>query len=556
MDFKVRFDRLCGRGHASNKDRTSKRTVATIRQLPIAATLMAASLLHVAWATAPANSIYTTEFGGQGLKIGEPRKGGSITTSTRAPIESLDPAGPQITAAISPMRAIFDTLVVYAPDGTVKPSLLKSFATLDNGRNWIMRLPDGLKFTDGTPFNALAIVNHINNLAAPTSKSRSASEMRQIESVKAVGDTTVQIALKEPWLNFPKAFANNASGANYVPSPTAVQRLGVRFGLTPVGAGPYMVHEFVPGAKLVMVRNPAYKGPNPGYLDEIKVVPVIDVQARLQAVIAGDLTIGQTQNQADLVSAQASGLTTLKQPGFSYYDILFNLRRAPFNDKRMRQAVIQAINLEATNKAVFSGTAPGARGILPPQHPYFIETGWPKYDAAAARKLVEDYAKETNWNKEFALQVTSPTAFQKQAVIIQQMLAAVGIKARIVVAEQPKMVSDALSGNYDAQLRDLGIRTETEQTLANVFESKSKGNNGGAGNPTVDALLQKLRQTATAEERKPMIQELQRAFTQWLPIAPLNVINPGVFMGKKVAGYPGFIADQDTPDYTKIWVSK
>jgi peptide/nickel transport system substrate-binding protein len=501
------------------------------------------------------SGVTVTASGAQALSLGEPKSGGSLTVGMIAPVESLDPTS-SVSSARSAMNAIFDVLFVYDEKGNVIPELAKSIETGDKGATWTLKLPTGVKFTDGTDFNADAVVKHLKNLAAEGSMSRSAGDVRQIEKMVAVDDATVKFTLKAPNMVFPKIFVwGQPGGPSMIPSPTAVEKLGKDFGAHPVGVGPFKVKSFKAGGDIVLERNPDYRIKGQPYLDELKFVTATDTQTRLAAAVAGDIDLASTQSGVDLAQATEGGLTSLYQPDGTFYDVLFNLTKAPFDDVRFRQAVIQAIDNNGLNQAAFEGKQTPMTGIFPSSNPFYAETAWPAFDPEAAKKLVAEYVADGG-KAEFAMTTTSPPEFQKQAQVMQQMLQDVGITVTLNVSDQPTMVTEALSGNYQSQLRFAEVREEIDQQLRQFFHSTSTGNNGKAGDPEVDALLDELRTPEGQERKAEIYAELQNRFAEWLPIAPLVAHKNGWYVGKDVGGFPGARVGLPDPDWRLLWATQ
>jgi len=502
--------------------------------------------------------VTTAAGGAQVLAKGDPVKGGSLTMGMYAPVESLDPAGPSASGSL-PQRAIFDSLFTYDVNGNIAPKLAKGIETKDNGATWTMTLPSGVKFSDGTPFNSEAVEANLERIGADGSQSRSAGDVRQIASMTTPNDTTLVMKLAKPSMVFPKIFVWGQPGApGMVPSPTAVKKYGAQFGLHPVGAGPFMVKSFKPDGEIDLVRNPNYYQKGLPYLDALTMVPAVDTQSRLSAAEAGDIDFANTQSATDLVAASKAGLVTLKQPASTYYDLLFNLKKAPFNDVTFRKAVIEAIDLDALNQATFDGLQTPMSGIFPSTNPYYDEAaGWPTYDPDDAKKLVAAY-KAKGGNPSFSLTTTSPPEFQKQATVMQQMLKDVGITMKINVSDQPTMVTEALSGNYQAQHRFTEVDAEVDQQLRQLYHTGSAGNNGQAGDPTVDKLLDQLQTVPVSDtaKRKDLYNQLQVAFAKWLPIAPLIEHQNGWYLGDKVGGFPGNFPGSAVVDFAKVWATK
>ena len=499
-----------------------------------------------------AEGVYITDSGAQALALGDPVRGGALTVGHFAPVESLDPTT-SVGSGAAVMRAIFDVLFVYDANGDVVPELAESIETTDGGKTWIMKLPAAVKFTDGTDFNAQAIVAHLENLAAEGSMSRAAGDVRQIESMNTPDDLTLEMVLKEPNMTFPKVFVwGIPGGPSMIPSPTAVKELGDSFGAKPVGAGPFKVKSFQSGGDVVLERNPDYYMDEYPYLDELTFKNTTDSQARLAAAQAGDIDMGSSKAATDMVQAEAAGLTALYQPDGSYYNLLYNLAEEPFDDVRFRTAVIHALDLNALNEAVFDGLHTPMQGMVPTSNPHFVETDWPTFDVEAAKKLVTEYEADGG-KAEFTVTTTSPPEFQKQAAVMQQMLQDAGITMNINVADQPTMVTEALAGKFQAQHRYVDVREEFDQLLRTGYHSNSTGNFSQVGNPDLDVLLDELKTQEGQDRKSEIYADIQEVLAEWVPITPLVAHSDGWYVGDEVGGFPGVRVGVSEPDWRQIW---
>ncbi|WP_425307523.1 ABC transporter substrate-binding protein [Ammonicoccus fulvus] len=502
-----------------------------------------------------AEGVVAAEDGTQSLNRNPAKDGGSLSIGTMTAAESLDPAG-VVSSQASVMRAIYDSLFVYDEKGNVTPELAKSIETTDDGKTWVMKLPTGVKFSDGTDFNAEAVVHSLERVAGERSLTRSAGDIRAIESMTAEDPETVRFVLKEANANFPKVLVpSGVLSAGMISSPAAVDKEGAQFGVRPVGAGPFMVTEFTPGGEIVMKKNPHYRIPGKPHLDELRFVPAADSNARLSAVVAGTLDMAQTQTGTDLRSATDQGLVSLYQPDGTYYTLLMNLRKAPFDDERFRKAIAQSIDNEALNDAVFDGLNTPMDGMFPPSNPYYLaDSGWPTYNPEEAKATIEALRAEGK-PVDFTMSMIANPDFQKQGQIVQQMLTDAGINVTLRTADQPTQVTEALSGNFDVQLRFVEVRAEVDHSLRTLWHSGSRGNSGGAGDPEVDRLLDELQTTAGQERKVEIYNELQQRFAQWVPVVPLSAHRQGMYVGPKVGNFPGFRTGLADPDYRELWTT-
>ncbi|WP_425308575.1 ABC transporter substrate-binding protein [Ammonicoccus fulvus] len=490
-------------------------------------------------------------YGGEALSRGEAKSGGEIRVGLPANVESLDPIATFNGPAFAVGLAVYDRLMKLDPSGKPVGELAESM-TSDDNKTWIMKLPSDVTFHDDTPFNAQAVVAHLERLGSPESRSQSAGDIRAIQSMRAVDDTTVEFVLQTPWSGFPKVFTRWAPA--YVPSPTAVAAGGATYGLKPVGVGPFKVETFSPGNEIVLVRNPNYRVGGLPKVDKLTYIPATDTQSRLAANISGQLDITTTQSAQDFDQAQNGGLVVLRQPVSTYTDILMNLSKPPFDDPRMRIAVAQAIDTEAINQTVYGGRHKVMKGLFAESHPYHVAVDWPPHDPEAAKKAVEELQAEGR-TVDFEIAVPQPQEMQRSAQLIQQMLTDVGMAVQLKISDQPEMVTSAAAGNYTAQIRYIGILPETDNVLWQNWYSGSRGNLAKAGDPEVDRILIAARAADPADQQE-LYQEFQREAARWMPIVPLVQTQNAMLVGPKIGGHPGASGEgvPEEIDMREVWV--
>src|SRR5437660_7842172 len=155
------------------------------------------------------------------------KQGGSITVGLETDIPGFDPlkVGVFDTAAETAAAAMFDTLTTLAGEGTVLPKLALSWQNAPDFKTWTFKLRPGVKFQDGTPFNAAAVKANFDRQKDPANKCRCAFYISFIKSVETPDDLTVVYNLNDPSVNLP-ALLTIQSSNNVVQSPTAWQAKG------------------------------------------------------------------------------------------------------------------------------------------------------------------------------------------------------------------------------------------------------------------------------------------------------------------------------------------
>jgi peptide/nickel transport system substrate-binding protein len=259
---------------------------------------------------------------------------------------------------------------------------------------WTFKLRQGVTFHDGTPFNAEAVKFTLDRIVEK--KNAGFGQIAEYESSEIVDASTVRIKTKKPYAPFLSGLAHAFTS---VVSPAAVQKLGADFGAKPVGSGPYVLKEWVRQDSVSYTRNPAYAWA-PAGLPKGSGKPVGNILVRF---IPEDQTrVGALErDEVDVIEnvpAQEVARLTKKyrivrtpQTGAPWH-INLNVKKAPTDDLRVRQAIVHAIDQTAIVETLFFGIGKPAYGPLTRStfgYDPKVETLY-KHDPERAKKLLED----------------------------------------------------------------------------------------------------------------------------------------------------------------------
>ncbi|MGH2615911.1 MAG: ABC transporter substrate-binding protein [Thermomicrobiales bacterium] len=311
-------------------------------------------------------------------------RGGSLVIGRGEDADSLDPIRAGSFATGDTIALVYDTLTALDMDGSVVPNLAESWEVSADGMEYTFTLREGILFHDGTPLDAEAVKVHFDRTIDPTSGGRSASWIDQLQKTNVIDERTVAMVLKASWAPLLATLTVSAFG---IPSPTAVAESGEDYGQNPVGSGPFMFQEWVPGDHITLVKNPNYQCflpyvENTGapYLDEVvwRVIP--ETQSLITALEAGELGLANLPPQHVRNFIDRQGFTTYSKPdaGTLTNFVEFNFFKPPFDDVRVRQAFAHAIDVDTIIATVMEGQA--VRNFC------FLPVGLPGWDGAACEQ--------------------------------------------------------------------------------------------------------------------------------------------------------------------------
>jgi peptide/nickel transport system substrate-binding protein len=337
------------------------------------------------------------------------------------PVE-LDPA--VITDGISNRitRQVSEGLVKYDGSTTnVIPSLAEKWSVSADGTVWTFTLRKNVKFHDGTPFDAAAVVwnfdrwrlsthpQHENQIkAGKTFEYYEAQfggfdDKSLITKVEAVNPTTVRVTLKSPQGPF---LANLAMFVFDIVSPTAVEKWGVEFGKHPVGTGPYKFVEWKVGQEVILEANPDYwDKAHAAKISRVVVRNIKDNSQRLAGLKAGEIQGFEGLNPDDVKVVRADpNLQIILRPTNTTGYLAFNFKVKEFQDKRVRMAIAHAINKKGIVDALYGGLGLVAKEFQPPSlWGYNKELKDYEYNPQRARDLLKEAGfpqglKEITWD--------------------------------------------------------------------------------------------------------------------------------------------------------------
>ncbi|HHW42047.1 MAG TPA: ABC transporter substrate-binding protein [Syntrophomonadaceae bacterium] len=433
----------------------------------------------------------------------------------------LDPALVDDGESAKVIANVFETLVKYKEDSTeIEPCLATSWEKSADGKEWTFKLRRGVKFHDGTDFDAYAVKFTVDRQLPPqvTADMPYASfTFGPVKEVQVVDKYTVKFILKEPYAPF---LANLAmSLAAPIVSPAAVKKYGDDFTNNPVGTGPYKFVKWDKGQQVVLEANPNYWGPQPK-MKKVVFKIVKENSVRASDLITGAVDIIDGVDPNDVAKLEKSKMLVAKDAGMNINYMGFICDRPPFNNVKLRQAVSYAINKEELVKYLYKDLAQVAPSMLPDFIPGYDPSlkGIP-YDPEKAKQLLKE-AGYPNGLKVKMITYSNPRPYnpvggEKLAAAVQAQLAKVGIQAEI--QSYPwKEYKDALFKVADgAQIFFYGWTGDNGDpdnflSLLETKEIESSLNSAKYSNPQVDKLLVEGRTTLDMNRRIEIYKELQK----------------------------------------------
>src|SRR4029450_4490843 len=357
----------------------------------------------------------------------------------------------------------------------ISPQLAAELPAIgDGGRTVTIKLRPGVKFNDGTPMDAESVKFSLDRDRTLKGSNR-ASELAPVEAVEVVDPRTVRLRLKAP---FSPPLATLPDRAGMPVSPTAVTKLGEKFGAAPVCVGPWQFAERVAQDRIVVERSTHYFDPGQAKFDKIIFRIIADDNVRLANLKSGDIDVMHMVSPTDATGIKREGRFEMSNvTGLGYDGITINLRNktgkqnppgdlgTPLaNDPRGREALELSIDREALNQVAWDGLyTPGCTPI-PPISVFFDKSRkCPGRDVARAKKLLADAGHAGGYS--FELTIVNNPRSRRVGEVIQQMAREAGFNISLRAQEFASGLTDTQDGKHQAFLIGWSGRVDPDHNI-------------------------------------------------------------------------------------------
>ncbi|MCY6369776.1 ABC transporter substrate-binding protein [Clostridium ganghwense] len=456
----------------------------------------------------------------------------------------LDPAFVDDGESAKIIANVYEGLLKYKSNSTeLEPCLATEWKISPDGKEYTFKLRQGVKFHDGTDFNAEAVKFSIDRQLPPkrTEDMPYASfTFGPVDKVEVVDPYTVKILLKEPYTPF---LANLAMClAAPIVSPAAVQKYGDKFIENPVGTGVFKFVKWDRGQSIVLERNEEYWG------EKAKVNKAVFKFTKENSVRASELMAGQVDiidgvDPNDVAQLEKSGLNVLKQPGMNINYMAFNCSRPPFDNAKLREAISYAIDREELVKFLYQGYSEVANSQMPSFIPGFNDKVKPyEYNPEKAKAMLKELGKE---NLEIKMIVYSnPRPYnpvgQKLAEAIQGYLLKVGVKATVEPYTWTEYKEKTKQGEGDIMFYGWTGDNGDPDNFLSLLDSNEIASSLNAAkykNDKVDELLAEARKTPNGEERNKLYKDIQDILAKDAPWLPISSAKSMAAYSSKIKGF-------------------
>jgi ABC-type transport system substrate-binding protein len=435
--------------------------------------------------------------------------GGTLRVAFEADVTGFDPAVPGLQNYYVNQN-LFNTLVTLDENLGFVPDLAESWDVQEQGKIYLFHLRRGVQFHDRTDFDAAAVKWNLDRIMADD-KAPAHRFFANVESSEVLDAQTLKIIMRYPTTTLLSALATNGTGLHII-SPTSEKTWGKDVLRHPAGTGPFRFVSWEQNSRIVLERNPDYFKAGLPYLDRLEYRIMKEGVTRAAALRAGEVDfVNWTPREALERLSKDPKVRVLQGPEASHLYSNFTVTRKPFDDVRVRQALIgYGLNRPAIAKAAMLGYAtpsisfvsPGARGYLDLSERY-------PYDPARARALL----KEAGFDEKNPLRYTIMThgaepSLPTIATIVKTQMAAIGVEVTVEVIDRPVFLKRLLRDRDYDQVINMALPFLDVGDRGFVLER------GGLNLPNhqdakVDEMFDRWRRALDPQEQRTIAEEIQ-----------------------------------------------
>jgi peptide/nickel transport system substrate-binding protein len=493
-----------------------------------------------------------------------PKYGGRLVLAIRNDVSGLNPFVRTTSTNVYVRQLVYESLLDFDKSGKVVPALAESWTTSPDGKSYLFKLRNGVKFHDGKELSADDVKWSVDYAMDPNNGTTGLSMLKSVERVTVKDKLAVEFVLKNPHAGFLSMVAT-IRPFSIVPSRSVPSGKLDLPGFPP-GTGPFAFKEYKPAREIAFVRNKNYWRRGLPYLDELVLKPVLEDQVRFTGVRAGDLDmIERTPYSfiAKILKGEYRDLKTAVAKHAGYRRLLFNVADPPFNDQRLRQAVRYAVDKRKYIDGAFWGLGEPADQLFPDGSAWRVKLPEIKPDPARVKAILKEASVAPDWE----LELIGQKSEEEELQVIHQQLTTAGIKTKVTILERGARVSRESSGDFMMVLSGGDIPDDPAEEFQSEFgcaedEVKAKKrteNSSGHCNKEVDRLLETANKTGDPKHRYELYRKVIQVFHDEVVDIPLAYVPRYFVFQQKVRG---FETDSDgrfnMPDggLSRVWLAR
>ncbi len=433
-------------------------------------------------------------------------KGGVLKFATPSARPGLDPAATRTGDAYMLTAMIFSNLTRVSHELKPEPQLASSWEANAAGDEWTFNLVKNAKFHNGRPVTAADVKFSIDRILDPATASKGAKALGPIDEVIAKDDHTVVFKLKGPYADLALQLGNTFAR---IVAKENIDEIANK----PIGSGPFVLKEYVPGSKAILVKNKDYFEEGLPYLDEVHQIFIKEYAAQVSALKTGEIDIMYFAPPEIIPELEGDPNVEVKVVSApSFQPLLMWGGVKPWDDIRVRQAFRFAIDRETMMAAATGGMGVlGNDSPVSPSNPYYnANLPQRKQDVEKAKKLLAEAGYPNGIDITLYTSTQRP-GLEPAAVVAQQTLAKSGFRVKIESVEIRRLYKEIIPNPQEMATSHNNWfgRPTIDESLTPFYYTGSNWNYTKYSNPEVDRLLDEARALTKFEERKPLYDKVQ-----------------------------------------------
>ncbi|WP_255569319.1 ABC transporter substrate-binding protein [Roseomonas alba] len=455
---------------------------------------------------------------------------GELTFGLSSFPPSIQPWQNTGTAAATMKLLMYRGLTSYGPDGALRGELAESWQPIGT-QGWEFKLRDA-RFQNGEKVTSADVKWTIEQIAAERSTAYFRAEMQGVERVETPDDRTVRIFLKAPVATLPVMMASY-----HLP---IISRNSPRGQF--VGAGPFILKAQERGVSLEFEPFTGFHRAGLPKLKKLKAIAYADENLRVAALRSGDVDLIEYVPWQSMDAITADPALSLDTVDGAFMFLVFNGGRPPFNDPKVRKAVAHAIKREDLVRAAFFGRGSPLQQLpIAESSPFYnpeYKDGW-KYDPELSKRLLAE-AGHANGVSCSLLSTAQYGMHKDTAEVVQQHLAAVGIRAELNMPDWATRVAIGNRGQYELAVMGTAADSNDPDGIANFIDGSlapSYVRSYGLKIDRITELLAAGRAEFDDTKRKAIYREMEGVAIEQVPMVGLTWRSQGYAMRKAVTGF-------------------
>ncbi len=473
--------------------------------------------------------------------------------------DTLNPQEHTTTLMQNMSDLIHDTLFYQTPDGKLEGRLATKYDVSKDGLTYTIHVRKGVKFSDGTPCDAKAVKLTLDRALDPKLRVPLRFAIAMIKEVKIVDDNTLRIDLKYAFAPFAPTLSLTITSPI---SPAAIEKYGDDVRQNPVGAGPFVLKEWVKGDRIVMVRNENYYGKKPTV--EKITFKIIPEDATREAMLrAGQIDVCYKPLPSNVAALKADPKITVNMPLDTRTIFMgLNYQKGVTKNKLVRQAFNYAVDKKAIcSKILFDTAVPMEGPVSPILFGFHKMANQYDYNPEKAKELL----KKANFDFNQTVSMRTPQGrylFDKQvSEAVQAYLQAIGVKTELRTYDWPTYVAGLLKPIQETELEVflLGwgpLILDADMGLYGQFHSSVNPPKGlGSAfysNPEYDKLMDASRMEQNPKKRLEILRKASEMVWDDAPWLWLHVEKFVIAYSSKIKGMVVTSTEKFYPTYIKM----